>query len=157
MSRAEDVVTALADAGLTVACAESLTAGLLSATIADVPGCSRVLRGGVVAYATDLKSELLGVDSTLLTERGPVDADVAAAMADGVRRICDADLGVATTGVAGPDSQGDAPPGLVYIAVTDAKRHVIGELTLSGDRRQIRDQTVDRALDLLMDVIGGNT
>lgn len=156
MSRAEDVVMALAEAGSTVACAESLTAGMLAATIADVPGCSRVLRGGVVAYATDLKSGLLGVDWTLLAERGPVDADVAVAMADGVRRACDADLGVATTGVAGPDSQGGAPPGLVFIAVSDAKHHVVTAFRLQGTRNEIRSACVERALDLLGDFVSGS-
>lgn len=155
MTQPQDVVSALAGAGLTVACAESLTAGLLAANLADVPGCSSVLRGGVVAYATDLKSGLLGVDTTLLAERGPVDADVAVAMADGVRRACDADIGVATTGVAGPDSQGGVTPGVVYIAVSDGNRQAVSELALAGDRREIRDQTVDRALDLLSEFVRG--
>lgn len=89
---------ALRDRGWTLAVAESLTGGLLSARLVDVPGASLVHRGAVVAYATDLKARLLGVDDDLLTQRGPVDPDVALQMADGVRERIGADVGLATTG-----------------------------------------------------------
>ena len=105
------LVAALTARGLTVAVAESLTGGGVTAAVVDVPGASRVLRGGVVAYATELKAALLGVDADLLARTGPVHPDVAAQMARGVRSRLDADLGLATTGVAGPGRPGGAPAG----------------------------------------------
>ena len=92
----ERIFHALQDRGLTVAMAESLTGGLVSSALIDVPGSSAVVRGGVIAYATDLKATLLSVDAALLAERGAVDADVAVAMADGVRALTGADIGLAT-------------------------------------------------------------
>src|SRR6266704_749499 len=86
----------------TLAVAESLTGGLLAATIVDVPGASRAFRGGLVVYATDLKASLAGVPADLLDARGPVDPDVAVELALGARRRCAADWGLSTTGVAGP-------------------------------------------------------
>jgi PncC family amidohydrolase len=105
------IVTALRAGGDTLAVAESLTGGLVTARVVDVPGASTVLRGGVVAYATDLKHALLGVDADLLAERGAVDPDVALAMARGVAGRLGSTWAVATTGVAGPDPQdGQALP-----------------------------------------------
>ena len=102
---------AAAEAGQTVATAESLTGGLVAAALTDVPGASSAFRGGVVAYATELKAEALGVDVALLKAHGPVYAPVAAAMAEGVRERLQATIGVATTGVAGPDPQNGYPAG----------------------------------------------
>jgi nicotinamide-nucleotide amidase len=97
---AADVIRALTLAGHTVATAESLTGGLVAAALTDVPGSSNAFRGGVVAYATELKAQLLGVDPGMLERFGPVHAPVAAAMANGVRDRLGATIGVATTGVA---------------------------------------------------------
>ena len=109
---ARQIVAALTEQRRTIAVAESLTGGLLGATITAVPGASEVFRGGVIAYATDLKAALLGVPADLLAARGAVDADVAAAMAAGVQQRLGADVGVATTGVAGPDpAEGKSSPG----------------------------------------------
>ncbi len=105
-------------ANLTVATAESLTGGLLAALLTEVPGASAVMRGGVVVYATELKTSLAGVDARLLDERGPVDPDVAVALADGARMVCGATFGVGLTGVAGPDPQDRVPVGTVFVAVT---------------------------------------
>ena len=99
---AEDVVAQLRKQGKTVATAESLTAGLLSATIATVPGASNVLRGGLVVYATDLKASLAGVPADFLRRHEPVHPEVAAALATGAARRCEADFGVGLTGVAYP-------------------------------------------------------
>lgn len=101
----------------TIAVAESLTGGLLAAAITGVPGASAVFRGSVTAYATDLKASILGVDANLLDEVGAVHAEVARQMAEGVRRLCRADIGVATTGVAGPTPQDGRPVGTVFVAV----------------------------------------
>jgi nicotinamide-nucleotide amidase len=143
------LVARLAAAGQTLAVAESLTGGLLCATLVEVPGVSAVLRGGVVAYATDLKAELLGVDADLLAEHGPVHGSVALAMADGVRQRLGATWGVATTGVAGPDPQDGQPPGTAFIAVTDAEQWEVQRLQLDGDRDQVRRAVVAAALEAL--------
>jgi nicotinamide-nucleotide amidase len=152
-----ELVTRLVAQGHTVACAESLTGGLVVARLVDTPGASAVVRGGIVAYATDLKASLLEVDAQLLHERGAVDADVASQMAMGVRRVMGADWGVATTGVAGPDPQDGMPVGCVFVAVAGpspedaadggvvrARRH-----DLTGGRAAIREGAVDAALELL--------
>ncbi|MFP5336346.1 MAG: CinA family protein [Actinomycetes bacterium] len=152
MTDPADVVAACRAAGLTVAVAESLTAGLVAARLADVPGASAVLRGGVVAYATDLKTSLLGVDPALLAVVGAVDAEVAAQMATGVRERLGADLGVATTGVAGPDPQDGRPPGTVYVAVATPSTTRVRAEQLAGDRAAVRRAAVDAALDLLLSV-----
>ncbi len=141
----------------TVAVAESLTGGLLGAAITTVPGASEVFRGGVIAYATDLKTALLGVPSALLAERGAVDPDVASAMAAGVRQRLGAAIGMATTGVAGPDPQDGKPPGTVHIAVSADGGALIQTLALSGSRDEIRRATVERSLGLLLSVLGEET
>ena len=114
MTDAESVVAALRERGLTLATAESLTAGLLASTIAEVPGCSAVLRGGVVAYSSDVKASVLGVDARLLEH--VVSEQVAARMALGATQVLSADIGVGTTGAAGPASLDGQAPGTVWIA-----------------------------------------
>lgn len=138
----------LARLGWRVAVAESLTGGLLAAEIVAVPGASRVLLGGVVAYAADSKAQVLGVDSGLLADRGPVDPEVALQMAHGVRGLFGADAGISTTGVAGPQGQGGKGPGRVYVAVETPQQAKVRELNLAGDRRTVRAAAVAAALDL---------
>jgi CDP-diacylglycerol--glycerol-3-phosphate 3-phosphatidyltransferase len=147
---ATEIIGLLAEAGQTVATAESLTGGLVAAALTDVPGSSRAFRGGVVAYATELKATLLGVDAGLLAAHGPVYAPVAAAMAQGVRQRLAATIGVATTGVAGPDPQGGHPPGTVHIAVSLDDDTVVRTIALPGDRDEVRRLTVERVLGLLL-------
>jgi nicotinamide-nucleotide amidase len=137
----------------TVAVAESLTGGLLGAAITDIPGASAVFRGGIIAYATELKAALLGVPAELLASYGPVYPDVAAAMATGARDRLGASIGVATTGVAGPDPADSRPPGTVYIAVSAGPVPVTRELALYGGRDEVRRGTVEQALRLLWNVI----
>ena len=140
----------------TLAVAESLTGGLLAATIVDVPGASRVFRGGLVVYATDLKATLAGVPAELLAARGPVDPDVAAALARGARQRCTADWALATTGVAGPDPQGDAPVGTVYLGLAGPDGRVqVRRLQLVGDRATIRRGTVAAALGMITEMLPG--
>ncbi|MDH6180686.1 nicotinamide-nucleotide amidase [Microbacteriaceae bacterium SG_E_30_P1] len=145
------IISLLRERGLTLAVAESLTGGMLVARLIDVPGASNAVLGGVVAYDTRLKHSVLGVDSELLAERGPVDGDVARQMADRVRTVLavdgrPADVGVATTGVAGPDPQGDAPVGTVYIGIAVGNVVSSRRVMLSGDRHAIREATVSEAL-----------
>ena len=145
-----EVVARLVELGQTVGCAESLTGGLVVARLVDTPGASAVVRGGVVAYATPLKASLLGVDAELLASRGAVDPDVAGQMALGAQRVLEADWGVATTGVAGPDPQDGMPVGCVFVAVAAPDGSVAVERhDLGGSRPQIRAGAVDAALALL--------
>ena len=161
---AAQVVRLLTQQGRTVAVAESLTGGLVVAALVGVPGASRVLRGAVVAYMTDLKASLLGVDPDLLARVGAVDPDVALAMARGVAERLDADYGVATTGVAGPDPQDGTPVGRIYVATWDRTRAGVapgGSGTTTGlaldpalGRAGIRAAAVGAALDHLLDTVG---
>lgn len=147
-----EVVALLRTRGLTVATAESLTGGLVCAALTDVPGASVVLRGGVVAYATELKAELLGVDPDLLARGGAVQTAVAEQMAAGVAARLGADVGVATTGVAGPDPQDGQPVGTVFVAAADGTRVVTRALHLAGDRAAIRRASVEAALACVAEV-----
>jgi nicotinamide-nucleotide amidase len=148
------VLEVLVARGQTLAVAESLTGGLLAATIVDVPGASRVFRGGLIVYATDLKATLAGVPADLLRAHGPVHPDTAAALAEGARTRCGADWGLATTGVAGPDPQDGVPVGTVYVAVSSATSGGVIRLDLAGSRAEIRAGAVAGALDLLTAALG---
>ncbi|MFC8617384.1 CinA family protein [Micromonospora purpureochromogenes] len=152
-SPAAAVVHSLHERHETLATVESLTGGLLSASIVEIAGVSGVYRGGLVTYATELKSELAGVPAELLAERGPVDPDVARALAEGGRRRCGADWGLATTGVAGPEPQDGKPVGLVYVAAAGPAGTVVRQLDLDGGRDHIRSAAVIEALRLLVERI----
>jgi PncC family amidohydrolase len=146
---AAEVIAEARARGVTLATAESLTGGLLSAALTSVPGASRCFTGGVTAYATDRKAAVLGVDPELLAQVGAVHPEVAGAMAEGVRRLMAADYGVATTGVAGPDPQDGHAVGTVYTAVAGPEGVSVVSPRLSGDRATIRSGTVAAALALL--------
>jgi len=155
-----ELISTLTRRGLTVATAESLTGGLLAGELVQVPGASKVFSGGIVSYHTELKHNLLGVDSDLLAINGPVDPLVAQQMAEGARQACAvegkaADLGLATTGVAGPDPdpQTGKPAGTVFLGVATAHGARAVELALSGDRPAIRAQTVAAAIREALDEI----
>jgi len=153
LTAAEDLVARLTAAGQTVAVAESLTGGLVAAALTEVPGASVVVRGGVLAYATDLKGQVLGVDPLLLARAGPVDPDVAEQMAGGVRSLMGATYGLATTGVAGPDQVDGRAVGTVYVAVAGPAAARVKALRLAGDRREIRAQSVGAVLALLSEML----
>lgn len=154
-SPAAGIVHSLAKRGETLATVESLTGGLLAATIVEVAGVSSVYRGGLVVYATELKSRLADVSEQLLAGRGPVDPDVAVALAQGGRRRCAADWCLATTGVAGPEPQGGKPVGLVYVAVAGPGGSVVRRLELGGGRELIRSASVVQAFRLLAERVAG--
>lgn len=147
---AAGLIHSLTERGLTVAVAESLTGGLVVAELVSVPGASAVVRGGIVAYATELKHDLLGVDAALLAAGGPIQSAVAEQMASGVRARLHADIGLATTGVAGPDPQDGHPPGEVWIAVATAAGIRSVRLELGGDRAGIRRETVEAVIGLAL-------
>jgi PncC family amidohydrolase len=148
---AREALTLLAERGETLATAESLTGGLLGELITDVPGASLSYLGGVISYATRLKSTLAGVSSETLEALGPVAARTAGEMASGVAARCDAVWGLSTTGVAGPDSQDGHPVGQVFVGLSGPSgRQLVRELALPGSRRQIRRMTAAYALGLLI-------
>jgi nicotinamide-nucleotide amidase len=147
---ATEVIRLLTLSGETVAAAESLTGGLVAAALTDVPGASNAFRGGVVAYATELKAQLLGVDVGIVKKHGPVYAPVAAAMAEGVRNRLGATIGVSTTGVAGPGPQDGHPAGTVHVAVSLVGDTVVRTMALAGNRDEVRRLTVERVLGLLL-------
>jgi nicotinamide-nucleotide amidase len=153
---AEALVRLLTARGETLVVAESLTGGLVAAELTAVPGASKVFRGSVTAYATDLKEQLLGVDGGLLAERGAVDATVALQMARGVRGALGAHWGLATTGVAGPEPQDGRPVGTVFVALAGpSDQEHVTELRLNGDRAEIRMETVRSVLKLLLRQLSG--
>ncbi|GGU99163.1 competence damage-inducible protein A [Streptomyces albospinus] len=156
-SAAAGALEVLAGRRQSLAVAESLTGGLVAGELTAVPGASRVLRGSVTAYATELKRELLGVDGALLAARGAVDGEVARQMARGVRRVLGADWGIATTGVAGPEPQDGQPVGTVYVAVQGPDGDgEVRRLALAGDRDRIRRDSVQAVLALLLSELTEN-
>ncbi|WP_173124717.1 CinA family protein [Kibdelosporangium persicum] len=143
------MIAGLRDRHETVATAESLTAGLLTAVLTTVPGSSAVVRGGFVVYATDLKWGLAGVDPDLLAARGAVDPDVAGQLAAGARDRCAATWGIGLTGVAGPDPQDGVAPGTVHLGLAGPTGVNVATITVAGDRHEVRAASVREAVDLL--------
>lgn len=143
------VLELLARRGETVATAESLTGGLLSARLTDVPGASRSFVGGVVSYATRVKVSALDVPADLVERYGVISEECATAMARGVRARLRSTWGIATTGVAGPDDQDGRPVGTVWVAVAGPVHVETRELALGGDRSAIRGASCDAALSVL--------
>lgn len=157
-SDAERLVDRLTALRWTVGVAESLTGGLVVASLVSVAGASAVVRGGVVAYATDLKHSLLGVDAALLDAHGPVHPLVAGEMAEGVRSTLSragdrCDLGIATTGIAGPESPDGQPVGTVHLAVATALGTRVESLLLTGDREAVRTAATRAAIRLALDAL----
>lgn len=139
----------LLERGATVAAAESLTGGGLGQLLSETPGASATYRGAIVAYLTEVKESLLGVPAGLLAERGPVDPDVATAMAQGVRERLGASYGVALTGVAGPDAADGVAPGTVYVGLSGPAGSRSTALRLPGQREQVRLLAAVSGLDAL--------
>src|ERR1700716_4340028 len=151
---AQRVLAALAARRLTLAVAEGDTGGLLMEWLTAVPGSSSVVLGGVVAYHDDLKRQVLGVDSRLLEQYGAVSAEVAEAMAHGIRRLTGADVGLATTGIAGPGGATPTKPlGLAFVAAVSAERTLVPEHRWPGDREANRRASAQAALDLALELI----
>ena len=154
---AASLLDALEQQGLSLAIAESLTGGLLSSTFVEVPGASRVLLGSIVAYHSDLKNQLLGVSRALIQEQGAVDPEVVAQMAAGVRtKLANATgkdveqvVGLATTGVAGPDAQDGKPVGTVFVGISAHFGDYVYPFEFAGDRQTIRAAAVVAAINSL--------
>ena len=148
------VLETLSGRGETLATAESLTGGMLSALLTGVPGASRSFVGGVVSYATRVKVSALGVPEDVVEEHGVVSRECAAAMAQGVRGRLDATWAMATTGVAGPDAQEGRAVGTVWVAVAGPDGVETRGLALEGDRNDIRWGSCRAVLALLGELIG---
>jgi len=143
------------DRGVSVGTAESCTGGLIGHSITANPGSSRFYRGGVISYSDDVKGVLLDVSPLALERHGAVSAQVAVAMAEGIRERIGCDYGVAVTGVAGPDGGSAAKPvGLTYVAVAGPDGHQVRRHAWDGDRSTNKVRSAEAALDLLIDVIG---
>ena len=158
---ARRLLAALGARGWSIGIAESLTGGLVVESLVSVPGASAVVRGGIVAYATPVKASLLGVDAALLDAHGAVHPDVARQMADGARRALavegrEADVGLSTTGIAGPDSPDGQPVGTVFIGVATPLGSAVTSLHLHGSRDSIRFESAQRAIRLALLAIGEN-
>ena len=150
------VLDALAGRGERLATAESLTGGGLGARLTAVPRASKAYAGGLVAYATEVKIDLLGVPLDVVEREGVVSAACALRMAVGVRALLGVDVGVATTGVAGPDTQEGKPVGQVFVAVSDSGGDEVVELHATGDREEIRTAAAAAALELVARRITAN-
>jgi len=152
---AEHLLDALRERCATLATCESLTGGALAAALVDVPGASRVFRGGLITYASDLKTGLAGVDAAWISAHGVINQTTAIQMATGAARACGATHALATTGVAGPDPQDGCAPGTVWIAAATPNAEPTARLlNLDGDRAAIRAATVHAALALMLEAIG---
>ncbi|MCC9206188.1 CinA family protein [Arthrobacter sp. zg-Y769] len=150
---AEEVLAAAGRSGQTVATAESLTAGMVCAELGSVPGASAVLQGGVVAYQNGVKLSVLGVPGELLAEAGSVDGRVAEYMAEGARRVLGADVGVSTTGAAGPQAHDGKPVGTVFVGIATSEGTSFREFLFPGDRTAIRAAACNEALSMLGSVL----
>lgn len=146
---AEEAVTGAVQRALTIATAESLTAGMLAAVLADTPGASAMLQGGVVCYQNSVKVEVLGVAQELIDAVGSVDGEVALAMASGARKLCGADVGVSTTGVAGPEEHDGKAVGTVFIGIATAGSANFFPYDFEGTRAEIRALACAAALERL--------
>ena len=145
-----DVLNALE--GKTLSTAESCTGGLIGSALTAVPGASRVYKGGIISYWSEVKQNLLGVDAALLQTEGPVSEPVAEAMAEGVRRALCTDVAVSVTGLAGPD--GDEfghPVGTVFVGYANGTISVVKEFHFTGDRECVRHKAAEAVLRLILE------
>lgn len=145
-----DVLAALK--GKTLVTAESLTGGGIGAALTAIPGSSEVYKGGIISYTNAVKHHILGVPGEVLDSCGAVSEPTAKAMAQGVRRLLDADVSVSVTGLAGPgaDEYGN-PVGTVFIGYCDETQTVVKHFCFSGDREAVRKQTIEEALKLILE------
>ncbi len=141
-------------AGLTIACAESCTGGLLTSTLTDVPGSSSYVMGSIVSYSNDVKSRVLHVSEDTLASYGAVSEETAREMAEGVRKLMGTDIGVGITGIAGPDGgSAEKPVGLVYIATANSAQTIVQKNIFLGTRIENKRAAVEKALAMIRDMI----
>lgn len=151
----QQVVAALQTRNVRLATAESCTGGLLGHRLSNVSGASEVYLGGVIAYANAVKISLLGVDAAMLDQHGAVSKEVAQCMAEGVRRTLHSDWGIGITGIAGPGGgTKEKPVGLVYVGVAGPEGTRAVRNVFSGSRFDIKAQSADCALQILLEELG---
>lgn len=138
--------------GKTLVTAESLTGGGIGHALTSVSGSSAVYKGGIISYTNEVKNKVLGVPEPVLEQFGAVSEPVAKAMAEGAKRLLNADIAVSVTGLAGPgaDEYGN-PVGTVFIGYADDTRTVVQHYVFAGDREAVRDQTILSALNLILE------
>jgi PncC family amidohydrolase len=152
----EDVGALLVDRSMTVSLAESCTGGQVMKHLSDVPGSSRYLAGGVVAYSNDLKINLLGVPRAVIERHGAVSEPTARLMAEGVKKVTGTSLGVGITGIAGPGGgTAEKPTGLVYIALAGAAQTLCQRFVFPGPRAKVRDGATSASLNMLRQYLLG--
>ena len=152
---ARQLVSAGTDRGLTVSTAESCTAGMVAAAIADIPGASEVLRGGAVTYCDAIKHKVLGVSEETLRRYTAVSSQTAQEMAEGSRRLFDTDVAVSLTGYAGPGGgTAEDPAGTVYIGLSSSRGHQVRRFQCAGTRNEVRRAAALEALRMLVEACG---
>ena len=148
------LIHALIENGKTLATAESCTGGGIGHALTAVAGSSAAYKGGVISYTNAVKESVLGVPQTVLETKGAVSEETARWMAEGVRKVIGADIGISVTGLAGPDGDGSGKPvGLVYIGAADGKQTIVQEFVFTGDRETIRDQAIAEAIQLALKLV----
>jgi nicotinamide-nucleotide amidase len=147
---AYELIQKLGQRHLTISVAESLTGGLVAASLTQIPGASAVFKGGIIAYGDEIKQQVLKVDPALITKFTSISEPVAQSMATNVRELMNTDIGIATTGVAGPDKSDGFAPGIVFVAISIGDHKICQKLELVGDRTQIRDQSVNEIFKLTL-------
>ena len=151
MSLSFDVINRLR--GRTLATAESCTGGMIGAALTDVPGSSKVFKGGIISYTNEIKQNLLAVDGELLKTQGAVSAPVARAMAEGARKLMNADIAVSVTGLAGPDGDEFGNfVGTVFIGYADGKTSFAVKFRFFGSRGEVRAQATEKALQMILEL-----
>ena len=149
MNRSFEVINRLS--GKTLSTAESLTGGGIGAALTAISGSSAVYKGGIISYTDEIKRNVLGVSADSLARYGAVSAQVAGEMVSGVRRIMGTDIAVSVTGLAGPGADAFGHEvGTVFIGYEDAEHHLVLRYHFEGDRNQVRTQTIEAALDLIL-------
>ena len=149
-----EVVRVFLDKNLTLGTAESLTGGMIAASVAGISGASAVLMGGVVSYDSCVKHEVLGVEQNVIDTVGVVSEPCARQMAEGARRVLKTDVAVSATGIAGPTGgTPETPVGTVFIGVSCAGETRAEECHFTGDRQSVREQSVEHALGMALDCL----
>ncbi len=147
---ASSLIKKLQDKNLTLSAAESLTGGLVAASLTEIPGASKVFKGSITAYSDEIKQNVLNANKETISKFTSISEQVALEMAINVRKIMNSDIGISTTGVAGPEKSAGFAPGLVFVAISIGDHNMCQKLELKGDRTQIRNQTVHEILQLTL-------
>ena len=147
---ASSLIKKLQEKNLTIAVAESLTGGLVAASLTEIRGASKVFKGSITAYSDEIKQNILNVNEETITNFTSISEQVALEMAINVRKILKSDIGISTTGVAGPEKSAGFAPGLVFVAISIGDHNMCQKLEITGDRSKIRNQTVHEILQLTL-------